>query len=149
MIRRGHTLIGLGLVCTLMLLAGPLAAQEQPSGTVSLYATSVAVGVGVEWGRGTLTLANGQKYAFSIQGLEVAGLGYADVRAEGKVYNLQNVADFAGVYAAAEASAAAGSDGPGALTMRNQHGIVMHLSSVQDGLKLTLGGEGLRVALKE
>jgi hypothetical protein len=82
------------------------------------------------------------------EALEVAGLGYSEVCAEGKVYNLQKVSNFTGVYVAAEASATAGRDGPGVLSMRNQHGVVIHLSSQQAGLKLTLGGEGMRVVLK-
>jgi hypothetical protein len=138
-----------GLVGIMLMVASTVAAQEQPSGTVTLYITSAALGVGAQWGNGTLTLNNGKQYRFAIQGLEVGGLGFAEARATGKVYNLQDVSEFAGLYVAAEANAAAGQGGPGVRTMRNQHGAVMHLSSTVEGLKLTLAGEGVRIALKE
>jgi len=145
MIRRYHTLAGLGLVCALLIVASTVAAQS--SGKISLHATSVAVGVGVQWGNGTLTLNNGKHYQFTLQGLEVGGIGVAEVNAAGEVYNLQNLSDFNGVYVAAEANVTVGS-GPGAQTMHNEHGVVINLSSVQKGVKLTLAGAGVRIALK-
>lgn len=139
----------LGMLCTLLLVPGITSAQKRSSGTVTLYATSVAAGVGWQWGEGTLTLNNGKKYRFTIQGLEVLGVGYSEVRADGTVYNLNpsRVSDFDGLYAAAEASGAVGK-GQGVRTMRNEHGVVINLSSRQKGVKLTLAGEGLRIALQ-
>jgi hypothetical protein len=128
-------------------VAGTAAAEDQPSGKISLFVTSVAAGAGVQWGSGTLTLNDGKRYDFTIQGLEFGGVGMAEARAEGQVYNLRDPSDFSGVYVAAEANAALG-DGPGARTMRNEHGVVINLSSVQTGVKLTLAGEGVRIALK-
>jgi hypothetical protein len=32
--------------------------------------------------------------------------------------------------------------------MRNEHGVVINLSSEQQGVKLTLGGQGVRITLK-
>jgi hypothetical protein len=145
MSRRYYTLAGLALVCALLVMASPVVAQ--PSGKIALHATSVAVGVGAQWGNGTLTLNNGTQHQFTVQGLEIGGIGVAEVRAEGEVYNLQNLADFNGVYAAAEANVTVGS-GPGAQTLRNEHGVVINLSSIQKGVKLTLAGEGVRLALK-
>src|SRR5919197_1602119 len=127
--------LSVGLVCALLVIAGTVVAQDQPSGRISLYAASVAAGVGVQWGDGTLTLSDGKQYKFTVQGLEVGSVGFSDVRAQGEVYNLKNLADFNGVYVAAEANASIG-DGPGARTMRNQHGVVITLSSVQQGVKL-------------
>jgi len=129
------------------MLAGTAAAPDQSSGKISLFVTSVAAGVGAQWGRGTLTLNNGKHYEFTVQGLEVGGVGFADARAEGQVYNLRDLSDFNGVYVAAEGNASIG-NGPGARTMRNEHGVVVNLSSAQKGVKLTLAGEGVRIALK-
>jgi hypothetical protein len=140
-----YKLAGLGLFCVLLVVASIAVAQS--SGKVIMHATSVAVGVGAQWGQGTLTLHNGKQYPFTIQGLEVGGLGVSEVNATGEVYNLQNLSDFNGVYAAAEANAAVGR-GQGVRTMRNEHGVVIDLSSVQQGVKLTLAGEGVRIALK-
>lgn len=125
----------------------PVNAENTPSGTVSIQSTSVAAGVGVEWGNGTLTY-QGKKYPFSLQGLEVVGVGYAKVNAKGRVYNLTKLSDFEGVYAAAEAGVAAGS-GPDTVTMKNPNGAVMTLHAVQKGVKLTLAAGGVNVALKQ
>jgi hypothetical protein len=40
-------------------------AADTPSGKVSIQSTSVAAGVGVQWGDGTLTY-NDKKYPFSL-----------------------------------------------------------------------------------
>jgi len=147
MVRRCHRVLSLALVGALLLVASTLAAPDQRSGTISLYATSVAVGVGAQWGDGTLTLHNGKRYKFTVQGLEVGGIGFSEARATGQVYNLHHLSDFSGVYVAAEANATIGS-GAGTQAMRNEHGVVINLSSAQKGVKLTLAGEGVRIALK-
>jgi hypothetical protein len=146
MIRKYHTRVGYGLLVVLVMVASTIAAP--PDAKITLHATSVAVGVGAQWGNGTLTLPNGKQYQFTVQGLEVGGIGVSEIRAEGEVYNLDRLADFNGVYAAAEANVAVGS-GPGARTMRNERGVVINLASLQQGVKLTLAGEGIRIALKE
>jgi len=147
MVRWCYRVLSLMLVCALLVVVGAVAAQDQPSGKISLYATSVAAGVGAQWGNGTLTLNNGKQYQFAVTGLEVGGVGFADVHAEGNVYNLYDLSDFNGVYVAAEANASIG-NGPGMRTMRNPHGVVINLSSAQHGVKLTFAGEGVRLALK-
>lgn len=147
MIRRCHRILSLALVGALLLVAGTVAAADQPSGTLSLYASTIAVGIGAQWGDGTLTLNNGKQYKFTVRGLEVGGVGFSDVRATGQVYNLHNLSDFTGVYVAAEANVTVGS-GTGAQAMRNEHGVVINLSSAQTGVKLTLAGEGMRLALQ-
>ena len=55
-----------------------MAAEPPPSGTVKLTRKAVAIGVGVSWGDGTLTVG-GKPYAFSIESLSVADLGVSDV----------------------------------------------------------------------
>ena len=79
-----------GLLC-LLLVTSIVAARDVPSGTISLSATSMAAGVGAQWGDGTLTLNNGKTYRFTVQGLEVGGVGFADLHAQGTVYNLRRV----------------------------------------------------------
>jgi hypothetical protein len=64
------------------------------------------------------------------------------------VFHLDKIADFEGTYVAAAGDAALGS-GAGVLTMRNQHGVVVNLQSVQQGVKLTAGAEGINITLKK
>lgn len=125
----------------------PAAAADAPSGTVSLQTTSIAAGVGVQWGDGVL-IYNGNQYLFSVEGLEAVGVGYSEVKATGSVYNLTKLSDFEGVYASAEASATAGS-GPATMTMKNPHGVTITLHAVQEGVQLTLAAGGVNIDLKE
>jgi hypothetical protein len=138
--------LGLGLMC-LLFVASVAVARDVPSSTISLSATSMTAGVGAQWGNGTLTLNNGKTYRFAIQGLEVGGVGFPDLHAQGTVYNLRRVSDLDGLYVPADANVAVGS-GPGTQTMRNEHGVVINPSSEQQGVKLTLGGQGIRIMLK-
>jgi hypothetical protein len=117
-----------------------------PSGTLTISTTSIAVGIGVNWGIGILT-THGKRYPFALQGLEIGGVGVSKVQATGQVYHLRQVTDFAGTYIAVMADAAV-VQGAGLLTMRNQHGVVINLQSVQQGVKLTAGGEGITIKLK-
>jgi len=131
------------LVC----LAGTArAADETPSGTVEIESKSVALGIGVSWGDGTLRYA-GMSHAFSLQGLSVVDVGVAKVSARGNVYHLGKLEDFAGRFAAVQAGAAVGG-GMGVIALRNQNGVVMELTSTQTGVKFTLAGEGIEVRLK-
>ena len=123
------------------------AADTSSTGIVVIQSTSIAAGIGVQWGDGILTV-NGKKYPFSVQGLEVIGIGYSEVKAEGTVSNLMKLADFEGVYASAEAGVAAGS-GPSTVTMKNPNGVVITLHAVQEGLKLTLAAGGVNIELKK
>ena len=131
-------------VLVLAVVTPATAKAPPPSGTLTIATTSVAVGLGVNWGTGMLT--RGQRYAFALQGLEVGGVGVAKVQATGQVYHLRQVADFAGTYVAVGADAAV-VQGAGLLTMRNQQGVVINLQSRQQGVKLTAGGEGIRITL--
>jgi hypothetical protein len=139
-----HLLLGL----VFLLGSTVAAAQKSVDGTIVIDTASIALGVGVEWGEGTLTLDNGTQYKFTLQGLEVGGVGVAQVRATGDVYNLDSVSEFPGIYVAAEANVTV-LRGPGARTMRNEPGVVIHLASVQEGTKLTLAAEGVRIRLKQ
>ena len=123
-------------------------AQGPPvSGTISITTTSIALGIGAKWGDGILT-TQGKHYQFAVEGLELGAVGVSKVQATGKVYHLGKVADFAGTYVAAEGGAAVGA-GAGVLTMRNQHGVVIDLQSVQQGVKLTAGVGGITMTLKQ
>ncbi len=93
-------------------------------------------------------LCQSQLYSSSyLQGLQVLGVGYARVTAEGMVYGLQSIEEFEGVYAAVEASAAAGS-GPSAVVMQNPHDVAIYLHATQEGVQFTLAAGGVEIKLK-
>ena len=77
---RTVTFLGVIVLTFCLVVAAP--AADTPSGTVSLRATAVAAGIGFEWGSGMLTY-QGKQSPFSVQGLEVVGVGYSEITAEG------------------------------------------------------------------
>lgn len=115
------------------------------SGTVKIESTSVALGIGVEWGHGTLTMYDGSTHKFKISGLSVLDLGISAVEASGEVFNLVEAKDLAGTFISGEAGGAL-IGGGSAIAMKNGNGVVMRLKSTQKGVKLTLAGEGLVVS---
>ena len=141
----------LGMMCAFMvgwlLVAAAVGAQDKPSGKVTIESKTIAVGVGVSWGDGKLTF-QGKEHPFTINGLSVADLGITKASASGAVFNLKKLSDFSGNYVAAQAGAAVGG-GAGAITMRNQNGVVMQLTGTGTGVRLTLSGSGVDVKLKE
>lgn len=142
---RTVTFLGVIVLTFCLVVAAP--AADTPSGTVSLRATAVAAGIGFEWGSGMLTY-QGKQSPFSVQGLEVVGVGYSEITAEGTVYNLTKLTDFEGVYAAVEASATAG-HGTSTISMKNPKGVVISLRAAQEGAKLTLAASGVNIELKK
>ncbi len=126
--------------------------EEQPVSAVpppflSMERTSLAAGIGISWGSGTLTF-DGREYDFSAKGLSLGNLGASKDVTVGEISNLTDLADFEGRYLAIEAGATAGV-GVAALTMRNEKGVVISLRSSLQGGRLTLGPEGLRIALEQ
>ena len=91
---------------------------------------------------------NGEKHRFSIKGLNADSVGLSKLNASGKVYNLTNLADFSGNYVAADAGATLGG-GMSGMAMRNQNGVVMTLTAVQQGVQLSLAVEGIDIQLKD
>jgi hypothetical protein len=124
-----------------------ISAQEAATGKVMLESKSVAVGVGVSWGDGTLEY-KGKKYPFTVQGLSVVDLGVSKVSAQGDVTNLKKVEDFAGTYTAAGAGATVGG-GMAVAALKNQNGVEMKLTATTQGVKFALAGAGVTVKLKQ
>jgi hypothetical protein len=141
-------LVALGIVslCLPLSMAGAKG-KAAPSATIKLSAGSVAAGVGVSWGSGTLTY-HGKSHPISVSGLDVGSVGASKVSASGSVYHLNKLEDFDGNYTAVEAGATVGGGGK-VTAMQNQNGVVVHLSSTTRGVSLTLGASGVKMELKK
>lgn len=140
--------LSMGLVALgcLGLFAVAVAADPPPSGSVRITSTAVALGVGVTWGDGQLTY-EGKTHAFKVEGLSVADLGIASVSSTGEVFSLNKLADFDGNYNAGEAGIAVAA-GSNDVVMKNQHGVVIRLHGTQQGGRLTLAAQGVKLTLK-
>jgi hypothetical protein len=123
-----------------------LAAEPAPSGTVKITSKAVALGVGVTWGDGTLNY-QGKTHSFSVDGLSVADLGISSVTSSGEVFNMTKLSDFSGNYAAGEAGIAI-AGGPSDVVLKNQNGVVIRLHGTQQGGRLTLAAQGVKLQIK-
>ncbi len=113
-------------------------------GAVSFDITSIAIGLGVEWGQGILTLYDGSTYSFDIDGISVIDVGVSLVKAEGAVYDLVEAKDIEGDYWVAEIGISYG-NGVSALIMRNNNGVILLVTTEMKGIKLTLAAEGMAI----
>jgi hypothetical protein len=139
--------LGLFLLVTAFATTAMSAESAQPSGKVSIQSRSIAAGVGVTWGDGKLSF-KGKDYPFTINGLTLVDWGISRATANGEVYNLTDVAKFAGTYVAAEAGLTL-AGGMSGMILRNQDGVVMRIHSTSRGARLQLGTSGLTIALKQ
>ncbi len=145
-------LLGLGAVagCAPQPAPTPMATetdQGSTTGTVTFTGGAVALGIGFQWGSGTLTY-NGATYPFRVSGLSVIDVGASRISATGRVRNLRNLADFNGNYVAATASATV-AGGAGATALRNQNGVIIDGISTSQGLRFTLAAGGVNIALTQ
>jgi hypothetical protein len=141
--RRWHA--GVVMVVALGLVTAAVAQDKKPSGTVALESKSIAAGVGVSWGDGTLAFG-GKQHKFSVKGLSVVDVGVSKVSAKGEVYDLTKLEDFSGTYAAVQIGATIAA-GAGAVAMKNQNGVTMVLTGTGMGGQLTLGTKGVDVKI--
>jgi hypothetical protein len=117
-----------------------------PPAWVEVRRRALGAGIGVQWGRGVLHF-EGEDHAFRLQGLSVGDLGISSSDAVGDVENLTQLADLAGHYLAVEAGVAAG-PGRSALKMRNEKGVEITLYAREQGGRLVVGPQGLRLTFE-
>ncbi|MEI2780959.1 MAG: DUF1134 domain-containing protein [Candidatus Competibacter sp.] len=147
---KSFKIIGATLLATSLLAGGPALAAEtkRPVGKVTIAERQFGLLLGGSTGSGTLTF-HGKKYPFKLKGLS-AGLnvGVSKMSAVGAVYDLKQVSDFPGTYTKFESSIALGG-GVGGLRLRNEHGVIMNLSSRTKGLDLNIGNmSGMTVTME-
>jgi len=122
------------------------AADKKPDATFDLSGSAVAVGVGYEWGSGTLHY-NGANHPFTIQGLSILNVGGKKIEATGEVYNLGKLEDFAGKYSGLSAGAAL-VYGASSGVMQNNSGVVIRLRAKTTGAEVKLAGDIIEVKLR-
>jgi Cu/Ag efflux protein CusF len=118
------------------------------SATVEVESTTVAIGVGITWGNGSMVMYDGSTHEFKVGGLSLLDLGISKVGLSGEVYRLTDPRDFAGTYVAGAAGAALGK-GASTVVLKNRKGVVMRLKAKQEGARLTLASAGVKIDLVE
>jgi len=150
MYRLVTTIATLG-ICALASCASPpppppaTAGLGSTEGTVTFTGGAVAIGVGFQWGNGTLTY-QGRQYPFSLSGLSVVDVGVTGITGSGNVHNLRNVADFSGNYVSVAAGVTVAGGGSVA-SLRNQNGVVIDGVTTTQGVRLTLAPGGVKITL--
>jgi hypothetical protein len=136
-------------VATILVFVGAhgfAAEKQKPDATISFKTGSVAVGVGFSWGSGTLSY-KGKQYELKVEGMSVGNVGITKATATGKVYHLTKLEDINGNYVGVGAGATLGG-GAGAVTMKNQNGVVIEVVGTTKGMNIALGTGGVDISLK-
>lgn len=120
------------------------AAGMTPVGTVQLHETFVS---GAGLGGGTLQF-QGQSHPFQLFGTVLGGAGADRITAQGDVFNLNDLADFAGAYRQSAGAPGLDTSSKSDLWLRNKAGVVMHLTGTQSGGMLSLGGEEVVIRMQ-
>lgn len=126
--------------------SGESSVTAPPPAHVNLQSTSIAAGLGISWGDGTLSF-EGKRYDFSVKGLSLGDFGAAKIVASGGVANIQSASDFEGTYVAVEAGGAV-VKGASTVTMRNGKGVTLTLEAANKGVQLTLAAKAIVVTLR-
>ena len=146
---RTHRMLLSLVMAGLLLFAAAAARAEEgpiyPVGEITLEAMQMAAGVGYSWGDGVMKF-QGKEYRFTVQGLNIAAVGFSKINAVGDVYNLKTAADLAGNYVAVSAGLSL-AKGVAGLTMRNDKGVVINLRSAQQGVQLNMGVDGFSIKM--
>ena len=142
------------VIAGLFLVSGGLAVAQSTENLglpwdalIQLSAGSVGVGIGINWGSGTLTQA-GKEYPLKVEGLTVGNVGISKATALGKVYNLKKLTDINGTYAAIGTGVTVGGGGA-AITMKNANGVIIDAVTTTEGVSFTLGTGGVTITLQQ
>ncbi|MFO1406016.1 MAG: hypothetical protein U1F08_00650 [Steroidobacteraceae bacterium] len=140
-------------VAAAVLVAGTASAANPDwtkyDGSISINETEFAAVLGGSVGGGVLTVGP-KTYKFKVEGLTAGvNVGVSKVKGNGFVYNLKNVADFAGTYTQLDVSATGGA-GAGLVHLKNEKGVIITLGTTQKGLQLNVGSAtGVKIKLEQ
>ena len=130
--------------CSNMEKPGPQSvAGMSPDGTVTM---TEIIAAGAAAGKGTLYF-QGRSHSFKLVGGVTGGGGASDAQVRGEVYNLHNLSDFAGVYTQNSGAAGFNKSTASDLWLRNNAGVVLHVTGTQTGMTLSLGREEILIEL--
>jgi hypothetical protein len=105
----------------------------------------IALGVGYEWARGTLTY-QGQSIPFWVHGFSLMDIGAAKISGVGEVFNLKTLASFEGDYAGSTFGSAV-AHGESMALLKNSNGVIIRARSGVSGVRLNFSGNTMRIRL--
>ena len=138
----------IGLLFLILSITTHFTQAEKPAdATIKISGGSAALGVGVSWGKGTLTY-KGHDYPISVSGLSLGKVGFTSSSAGGEVYHLKDLKDFDGNYTGVGAGITL-AGGRHAVTVKNQHGVRVRLITTSKGIDVTIAAGGVDMKLKK
>jgi hypothetical protein len=140
------------LVLVIAAMAGSTQAAKHysaPDATLRMSIGGVHLGIGGSSGSGTLTY-RGKNYPFRVSGMAVGRVGVTSSSAVGDVFNLRHLQDFNGHYTVGGAGTRGVTLGAGrtGTIMSNQAGVIVRISSTQQGVAVNATGGGLTMQLQ-
>jgi hypothetical protein len=136
--------LGAAIPIALLTWASVGEAQEAktPSGTIEIEEVELAYIFQGNIGGGKLHYG-GETHDFKIGGIGVGGIGIADLKGTGDVYDLKRLEDFPGTYGEARMGFVVGTLGKGDLWLENPNGVRLHLKAEHEGVMLSAGADGI------
>ena len=120
-----------------------------PDATLRMSIGGVHLGIGGSSGSGTLTY-RGKNHPFKVSGFAVGRVGVTSSSASGEVFNLRHLQDFNGHYDVGGAGTRGVTLGAGrtGTIMSNHAGVIIRVSSTQQGVAVNATGGGLNMQLQ-
>jgi len=149
-------MINVKKIAVLLLVIAAMAGSTQaakhysaPDATLRMSIGGVHLGIGGSSGSGTLTY-RGKNHPFKVSGFAVGRVGVTSSSASGEVFNLKHLQDFNGHYDVGGGGTRGVTLGAGktGTIMSNQAGVIIRLSSTQQGLAVNATGGGLNMQLQ-
>ncbi len=141
-------MVGLFVFCGGVAYSQSTSNQGLPWDAIIQFSSgSVAAGIGFSWGSGTLTQA-GKEYPIKIEGLTVGSVGITKASGWGRVYNLKQLSDINGKYAAIGTGATVGGGGA-AIVLKNPNGVVIDIFTTTQGVSFSVASAGATIKLEQ
>src|SRR3982750_1388335 len=124
--------------------------QSKPDATLRVSGGSFALGIGVNWGSGTLTY-KGKDYRVKVNGLSVGKVGMTNSSAYGEVFNLKHLEDFNGHYdvGGQGTRGVTIAKGKAGTLMSNHAGVIVRIAATQTGVDVNATGGGVDMQIQK
>ena len=90
----------------------------------------------------------GQQLKFCVRGFALGDAGVVSVDAQGNVYNLKSLDDFAGKYLALSGGFAI-ARGESAAILKNKRGVMLELEMLETGIRFNMAASTLKISLAD
>ena len=134
-------------LATAFLMAAPVLANAQTTGTVSFTVNKYGFVVGSSGGQGVLVF-KGKEYPLQLDGISAGMIGVSRTHLAGTASNLRTAADIAGSYTAVGAGATFRGAGGRTVRLRSDKGVILMLSGTAFGYAASADVSRVTISLR-